>query len=241
MTRVVISQPMFFPWVGFFEQLQLADRYVIYDTAAFSKGSFTNRVQIPVVGETCKWLTLPLVKFPLGTPIQSLQLRPEVEWMPRHQAFLEQVYQKAPFKKDMLALVQEVYAQSTAFAMPLILKSMQVVCDYYDLAFQPLYASELLLETVADKSGKVLQMVQACKGTVYITGSGALNYLDHQRFEEQQIQVRYMDYAKKAYPQLTTDTFNPYVSILDLIANVGPEGKAFFAPKTIDWKMIDAS
>ena len=46
MTTVVISQPMFFPWVGMFEQIALADVYVHYDDVQFSKGSFTNRVQL---------------------------------------------------------------------------------------------------------------------------------------------------------------------------------------------------
>ena len=46
MTRVVITQPMLFPWPGFFEQLCLADVYIYLDDVQFSKGSFTNRVQI---------------------------------------------------------------------------------------------------------------------------------------------------------------------------------------------------
>lgn len=37
---------MFFPWVGFLEQLKLVDVYVFYDDVQFSKGSFTNRVQV---------------------------------------------------------------------------------------------------------------------------------------------------------------------------------------------------
>jgi hypothetical protein len=39
---VVISQPMFFPWVGMLEQLKLADTYVHYDDVQFEKGSFSN-------------------------------------------------------------------------------------------------------------------------------------------------------------------------------------------------------
>ena len=46
MTTVVISQPMLFPWVGMFEQVALADVFVHYDDVQFSKGSFTNRVQL---------------------------------------------------------------------------------------------------------------------------------------------------------------------------------------------------
>ncbi|NBX37756.1 MAG: hypothetical protein EBR10_11170, partial [Planctomycetes bacterium] len=43
--RIVISQSMYFPWVGFLEQMSLADIFVVYDDVQFSKGSFTSRVQ----------------------------------------------------------------------------------------------------------------------------------------------------------------------------------------------------
>ena len=62
--KVVITQPMFFPWAGLLEQLRMADIIVYYDDVQFSKGSFTNRVQIKTpFGK--KWLTVPLKNFSL--------------------------------------------------------------------------------------------------------------------------------------------------------------------------------
>ena len=43
---VVISQPMYFPWVGFLSQISMASTIIWLDDVQFSKGSFTNRVQI---------------------------------------------------------------------------------------------------------------------------------------------------------------------------------------------------
>lgn len=239
MTQVVITQPMLFPWIGLFEQLLLADVCVFYDNTAFSKGSFTNRVQIPVGAHTDKWLTLPLTKFSLGTEIRDLVLRPEAEWKPKHLAFLAQVYAKAPFKTEMLALVQEVYAGVQHMAMPTLVKSIQILCAYYDITPEFKYASALKKHLPQGKSEKVLEMVKACQGSTYITGHGALNYLKHSLFEDAKICVHYMNYTKQAYPQVSTPIFNPYVSILDLVANLGPEGKHVFNPKTLDWKEMD--
>jgi hypothetical protein len=59
MTSIVISQPMYFPWVGFFEQMRLADVYVWLDDVQFSKGSFTNRVQV-LLPDKQTWMTIPL-------------------------------------------------------------------------------------------------------------------------------------------------------------------------------------
>jgi len=59
MTRVVISQPMYFPWVGFIAQMALADVFIWLDDAQFSKGSFTNRIQVKLP-DGRKWMSVPL-------------------------------------------------------------------------------------------------------------------------------------------------------------------------------------
>ena len=59
---VVISQPMFFPWVGIFEQIRLADIFVHFDDVQLPWGSsFINRVQIKTK-DGIKWLTIPIRK-----------------------------------------------------------------------------------------------------------------------------------------------------------------------------------
>ncbi len=238
MTQIVITQPMLFPWVGLFEQLQLAEVCVFYDNVAFARRSFINRVQIPLHSHSTKWLTLPVVKHSRGTLIRDLVISREHNWKAKHIAFLQDVYQKAPFKTDMLELVHHVYSANEESAMSIIIKSMLAICQYYDIDSSFRLASQIQDGSVQGKSEKLLEIVQACKGKTYITGHGALNYLDHALFETHHIQVRYMDYAKKAYPQISTQVFNPYVSTLDLIANLGPEGKEIFCPKTLDWKEI---
>ena len=49
------------------------------------------------------------------------------------------------------------------------------------------------------------------------------------------MQVKYMDYRKTPYPQLHGE-FTPYISVLDLIANVGADGMRFIDSPSIDWK-----
>src|SRR5690606_29856763 len=70
---IVISQPMYFPWVGQLEQLRLADTFVFYDDVQFSKGSFSNRVQIKTEAGM-RWMTVPLKDLHLGQLINGVAL-----------------------------------------------------------------------------------------------------------------------------------------------------------------------
>ncbi len=86
--KVVISQPMYFPWVGMFEQIRLADVYVHYGDVQFSKGSFTNRVQIKTA-QGIKWLTVPLKDVSIGQVIDEVRINASVDWRRQHMDILK--------------------------------------------------------------------------------------------------------------------------------------------------------
>jgi hypothetical protein len=73
-------------------------------------------------------------------------------------------------------------------------------------------------------SQRVLDIVRAIGGTVYITGHGARNYLDHEAFDKSGVQVQYMNYERRPYSQRWGE-FTPFVTALDLVANLGREGR----------------
>ena len=234
MKTVVISQPMYFPWVGVHEQLRIADDYVDYADVAFSKGSFTNRVQIKVATGS-QWLTLPLHGLRLGQLIAEIKLDEHQQWRSKHRKTLAQAYARAPFLNDLLALVDEVFASTSDNLAEISLASMLAVHRYFDFNHPLRIHSSIAMGISGSKSQRVLDIVRALGGDRYITGHGALNYLDHELFERADIAVEYMQYEKREYPQ-EHPPFTPYVSALDLIANMGRAGRACIVSGAVGWR-----
>jgi hypothetical protein len=232
--KVVISQPMFFPWVGMFEQIRLADIYAHNGGLQFSRGSFTNRVQIKTA-QGIKWLTVPLQDVSLGQVIDEVKISTRTNWRVQHMGILKQAYLEAPYCKDMLALVDSVYQQQVNSIGILSRLSMEACYNYFGFDAERRFIDIRQLEIGGSSSQRALDMVRSLGGTIYITGLGARNYLDHQLFEDAGIRVEYMDYQKRPYPQLNGE-FTPYVSILDLIANTGKEGINWIQSGTVYWK-----
>lgn len=232
--KVVISQPMFFPWVGMFEQIRLADIYVHYGDVQFSKGSFANRVQIKTA-QGVKWLTVPLQDVSLGQSIDEVQINVRIDWRAQHMDMLKQAYAAAPYCKEMLALVESVYRQPVDSIAMLSRLSIEACCNYFGLDAGRRFIDVRQLAIGGSSSQRVLDIVCALGGTRYVTGLGARNYLDHQLFENAGVRVEYMDYLKLPYPQLHGE-FTPYVSILDLIANTGKDGISYIQSGTVYWK-----
>jgi hypothetical protein len=231
---VVVSQPMFFPWRGIFEQIMLADIYVHYDDVQFSKGSFTNRVQVKT-GKGSQWLTVPLSNLHLGQKINEVKIDDRKNWRQQHVETLSQAYKDAPFTGEMLGLVLEIYDQAFTTIAELSMLTIERVCGYFDLLKNKVVHVSSRLDVGGRNYERVLSVVKYFEGTRYVTGHGAKKYMDHELFEKNEIGIEYMDYALVPYPQ-QHGAFNPYVTILDLIANTGKEGIQYLQPKTKNWK-----
>ncbi len=234
MNTIVISQPMLFPWVGLFEQIRLADAYVHYDDVQYSKGSFTNRVQIKT-SHGLRWLSVPLHHLRLGQKILEVKLDNERDWRREHVELLAQTYAPAPFQKEMLALVEAVYQPPATTICEVASASIEAVCSYFEFPKPGQIVKSSQLDIAGQSSQRVLDIVKHLGGSTYVTGHGARNYLDHSLFEASGVRVEYLDYQKIPYPQLH-GAFTPTVSILDLIANLGKNGRAIIASKTMYWK-----
>ncbi len=231
---IVISQPFFFPWVGLFEQIRLADVFVHYDDVQFIKRNFHDRVQLKTQ-EGSQWMTVPKVGGSQERLINEVQIDNSQNWKRSHIDLLKHMYKKAPFLNDMLNIVNTVYENHYEYLHELTISSIMAVAEYFDLVHSRQFFRSSDLNVPGKSTKRLLDIVKVLHGDRYITGMGALKYFDFEQAELNDIKVEFMLYEKRPYPQLYQG-FNPYVSILDLIANVGKNGSEFINSGTVFWK-----
>ncbi len=232
--KVVVTQSMLFPWVGLLEQIRLADVLVFYDDVQFSKGSFTNRVQVKTPSGV-QWMTIPLQELKLGAVIDEVKTVPAVQWREKHLALLDRSLKGAPHANDALLMAREIYSIDHPSIGHLARASMLAMARYFGLleGKRVLDVRELCIN--GSGSQRVLDTVRAIGGTSYITGHGARNYLDHQAFENSGVKVHYMHYECHPYPQLWGE-FIPFLTSLDLLANLGRDGQYQIASTSVPWR-----
>jgi hypothetical protein len=234
--NIVISQSMLFPWVGMLEQIHLANCFVHYDDVQFSKGSFTNRVQIKTAQGT-RWMTVPLENRYLGQHIDEVEVAPVSKWRDKHLILLKSSFEGTKYANDALEIANHVYSIEYPNIGALARASLMALVDYFGLDKSTTFIDVKELAIDGSSSRRVLDVVRKLGGNNYITGLGALKYLDHDLFETNGISVCYIQYRCCPYPQLHGE-FTPYVSGLDLIANCGKEGIQYICSKTINWRSL---
>lgn len=232
MKKIVISQPMFFPWVGIFEQLRICDEFVYYDDVQMPQGrSFITRVQIKT-SQGIQWLTVPIKRNGIQT-IKDVELDNSQSWRENHLRVIKHNYSRAPYFEDMFSIVNEIYGRDYTLLCDLNCATMEETARYFSLKIPQRKSSVMNFTTRSTQH--LLDIVKFLEGTVYITGHGARNYMDHSLFEKNGIDVRYMLYNLTEYNQMHGG-FTPFVSILDLIANVGKKGVSILCSGSEDWK-----
>lgn len=231
---VVVSQPMYFPWVGLLEQVRLCDIFVYYDDVQFARGFF-NRVQIKT-NQGIRWLTVPLQDWHRGQLINEVKIDNSADWKRSHRDQLRQAYAATPFKDDMLTLVDEVFSRDYRFISDLAQASTDALVRYYPAIGTDkriLVSSNLGIGGAS--SQRLIDICAALDAGTYLTGHGARNYLNHAAFEARGMDVAYIDYGLHPYEQSHGD-FTPYVSALDLIAHCGPAGAENINGQCMPWR-----
>jgi hypothetical protein len=230
---VAIHQPNFLPWLGFFDKLVRSDVFVLLDSVQFPKkgGNWTNRVQILVDG-AAHWMTLPVVRAYHGTrAILDMRIDESTDWQGAHLDLLQRSYQSASCFGEVFPLLQEAISYSADLLAEYNVHAIRTLCDALGVPTDKLRRSSEL--AVPGASNELLiNITRAVGGSAYLTGSGALDYLDPPRFEEAGIELVHQSFQHPIYAQGPRGSFVPGLSVVDALMHCGRGGvRSVLAPR----------
>lgn len=224
--NVVILQPSYIPWRGYFHQIQKADLFIFYDDVQYDKHGWRNRNRIKTpLGS--RWITIPVLSG--GATVNHLLIKDIAidwakEWNTSHWDILRQNYKAAPFFRDYAPLLESFYQRRDALLADLTIDLTIALAR--ELAIDTKFMRSSTLNTQGAKTDKLVEILTRVGATHYISGPSARGYLDEGRLAEAGISLEYMSYEYPEYPQLHPP-FDPQVSILDLLFMTGPEASRY--------------
>jgi hypothetical protein len=217
---VGVHQPNYLPYLGFFDKMRRSDIFVIYDDAQFVKGDFHNRNRIRIY-HGFKWLTVPVEMARL--PINEIKIKNEVlwkgdRWSEAHLRDIRDNYKDTPYydlyESDIEVLYRPVYEKLIDLNMNLI----NFLKKAFNIDTKIVFSSEFGLASNA--TDRLIEIVEAVGGEVYLSGAGGRDYLDIVKFENRGINVEFQDFKHPVYRQ-RYEGFIPDMAAVDILFNVG--------------------
>lgn len=213
---IFVHQPEYMPWLGFFDKLARCDTYVIYDDAQFQHGSFHNRNKIRNL-KGWEWLTVPIVH---GYPQTINKVRiAGSQWKNKHLNALIRRYGKAPYFEEYYPLIKEALEFNHELLIGLDLHLINIIAELLSIKVNFVRSSEFPY-CGKEKNEKLVSMCQFLAADTYLCGSGGQSYIDESVFSQANIKIQWHSYEHPIYKQ-SHEGFQPYMSIVDLLFNLG--------------------
>jgi hypothetical protein len=221
MTILAACSPYFLPVIGFFHRMACVDVFVLMDTARVPVGrSYASRTRIKDRdGDGWRWLSLPVHRSQFHTYQQARVAEGILDnlW-----GVVEHNYRHAPhfyhYAGKLRALLGVFTGQPLAVANEALIRWLRMDIG---VLTKMVRQSELGIE--APKEQLPIELCQALGADVYLSGTGAREYNEPERFETAGIELRYQEFTCPQYAQVGDGPFVPNLSAVDLLFNLGPQ------------------
>lgn len=221
-TILTAHQPNYIPWLGLFHKISLAKKYCIFDIPQYPRKEFCNRNKIKTSSGSL-WLSVPVEsKDHFNKRICDIRIV-EDGWRPRHLRSLELAYSKAPYRDQYLSEFEALLAKRHELLADLNSEILTMCLKWLDLDVEIVRASDYQFQ--GHNSSLVLDMCVQLGASDYIFGQQGRTYAQVAEFNQAGVNVWFQAYHHPTYSQCH-GKFEPYLSVLDLLFNEGPNSKA---------------
>jgi len=230
--NVVILQPSYIPWRGYFDQIRRADLFIFYDDVQYDKNGWRNRNQIKT-HQGKQWLTIPVYTKGVtqGLPIKDVRIDWTKPWAKNHLKTLTIEYNKSPYFKDYLPLLESFYDRRDEFLADFTIETSILLSRELGFSSTRFLRSSGMADIEGQKTDRVINILQRVGATHYLCGPSANTYMEPEKFDAAGITFEYMKYAYPEYPQMHPP-YDPYVTILDLLFMTGGRAMEYFGEES---------
>ncbi len=218
MKKLAAIQSNYIPWKGYFDIIHDVDEFIFYDDVQYTIRDWRNRNKILTPqGEV--WLSVPV-----GANEHRLIVDVRINdsaWQRKHFKTLEMAYHKAPFWRRYEEFLRYVYLERQWTYLYELNRFLIEHISRDFLGITTKFSDSRDYPTHGVKHEKVLSLVKSVKADLYLVGPAAKDYIVAEDYARAGIELVWKDYSNyPEYPQRGKN-FTHYVSILDLLFNVG--------------------
>ena len=214
--KIAIHQPQYLPWPRYIHKVISADIFVYLDTVQFSKNGPQNRNQIKTSNGPA-WLTVP-VKHHFGQTIAETEIA-TAKATAKHWRTIQANYARTEGLTRFGDQLQSLLELDHKSLSDLAIASTEFMLKQLNAPTKRMKASDLT-GVEGQSSERVASICKALQADTYLTGQGALTYLDPIDFDRIECAIEVQEWTAFEYKQSFPEAgFVPDLSTIDLLLN----------------------
>ena len=213
--KIGIMQPYFFPYIGYFQLLNMVDKYLVFDDGLYAKNKYAYRNRILINGAP-GFFRVKLLKAKHDQRFNEILISNEVEEKTRKIRTLECAYRKAPYYSEVMPILEQFLMADYDNLAEYNVASNKLVCNYLNIKTEILLSSELNSDKSLKKQYSIFDECRILGGDEYINSIGGMELYDFEEFRENGIELAFLKSDDIKYPQFGKE-FVPNLSIIDVM------------------------
>jgi hypothetical protein len=220
---VTIHQPNFLPHFGLFHKVNQADIFVIQDDVKFDE-RWGNRNKI-ISSTNYTQLNVPILKGHKFLENKNVKINNLIKWRKIHWKKITSGYNNAKYFHLYKDYFKNLYENEWSFLFKLNFEILKKCMNWLGIKTEIVIESELNIDGISTE--RLVNVCKAVGADSYLSGISGRDYLNEKLFEKNNIKLRYQNYESIKYRQNLSKTFIPDLSIIDVLANIGPKTNQF--------------
>ena len=219
----VILQSSYLPWRGYFDLIKQADTFVFLDSVQFTRRDWRTRNTIRSAKGGIS-LSVP-VHAPnhRSLKISDVTIASSSNWKRKHLQSIAQAYARAPFREEVMETLSASFSEDTGRLSVLNRRLISTCWNLLSGGKPKVFLGDeaFALGASAFKMDRIISICEQVGAKRYLSGPTGKCYLDPSAFRRAGIELAYIDYSYAPYFQVHGG-FDPFVSIIDVLMNLGP-------------------
>ncbi|HBI59810.1 MAG TPA: hypothetical protein DDY31_01140 [Lachnospiraceae bacterium] len=210
--KIGIMQPYFYPYIGYWQLMNMVDEYVIYDDVNYIKRGWINRNYILLNGRP-HMINLHIKDASQNRLIKDTQISQTREDTEKLLNTITQGYRKAPHYEEVYCLLEKSLKYEKDNLSDYLIYQMKAVAGYLGIQTKFLLASKIDNDKSLRGEEKIIDMCKKRGADYYINPSGGKSLYKQEKFKNNGLRLGFLETDDIEYQQFGF----PFVSRLSII------------------------
>lgn len=210
--KVAVTQPYLFAYLGYYQLVQAADVFVLYDDVTFIKKGFINRNYILLNGKPQR-ITVSVPGASQNKLIKNLSFSDDTSKVLKT---IKQAYSKAPYFNNVYQIIQDVFSTPDRGIADVCQLSIVKALEYLNINKKIIKSSELKYDRSLPAADRLMAICGTLGASEYLNSIGGQALYSKEYFHKKGFSLQFIRMEKISYNQGDNE-FVPNLSMIDVL------------------------
>ncbi len=189
--KIGIMQPYFFPYIGYWQLMDMVDEYVILDDVNYIKRGWINRNYI-VLNDQPKRINLKIKDASQNRLIKDTEIAMTQNDINTLMSIIKQSYRRAPYFNIVYDMVGDILNYRCRGVSDFLANQIRCLCDYLQISTKIILSSQIVKDNALKGEDRIIEICKRRNADCYVNSIGGKELYHKERFRKADLDLMFL-------------------------------------------------